>query len=505
MFYLSFLFYIDVVKIQIMRAVFICFLFFLLFCPGFLMAKDYKASLFGIKSDGVTLNTRSIQKAIDYIHENGGGRLIFNVGRYQTGSIHLKSDVTIYLDEGAVLVGSLNPFDYDIQNSTALILAKDQSNIAIEGDGMIDGRGRDVANNLVNLIQSGVVKDPLRNDRPQEGIRPMIFYLRSCTNVSVKGITLRNSASWVQTYDQCKNLNIDHVTVDSKAYWNNDGMDIVDCDGVNITNSFVDASDDGICLKSHDAKSICQNVVIRNCTVRSSASGFKFGTASFGGFRNVRIINNKVFDTYRSAITFAAVDGGVVENIEVDSLLAVHTGNAVFLRIGARKTDRKGKMDNIRISNVEVEIPMTKPDAGYDYEGPVEDTPRNISPAIIITGLPGVPITGVTLKNIRISHPGGGNTMIAKVALNELDKVPEQADCYPEFSMFDELPAWGVYIRHASGIVLEHVLLQCGKTDYRTAVVLDDVHDGSFKSLQVKGFGKKSSVYSYHSDHIVNQ
>lgn len=488
-----------------MRIISICFLSFLLFCPGLLMAKDYKASLFGIKSDGLTLNTRSIQKAIDYIHENGGGRLVFNVGRYQTGSIHLRANVTIYLDEGAVLVGSLNPFDYDIQNSTALILAKDQSNIAIEGDGVIDGRGREVAGNLVNLIHNGVVKDPLRNDRPQENIRPMIFYFRSCTNVSVKGITLRNSASWVQTYDQCKNLNIDHVTVDSKAYWNNDGMDIVDCDGVNISNSFVDASDDGICLKSHDEKSICQNVVIRNCTVRSSANGFKFGTASLGGFRNIRIINNKVFDTFRSAITFAAVDGGVVENIEVDSLQAVHTGNAIFLRIGARRSARNGKMDNVRISNISVEIPRTKPDAGYEYEGPTEDMPRNISPAIIITGLPGVPVTGVTLKNIQINHPGGGNTMVAKVALNEIDKVPEQADCYPEFSMFDELPAWGVYIRHASGITFEHVSLQCGEKDYRTAVVLDDVHEGTFNALRIKEPGKKLSVYSYHSDHIITK
>src|SRR5438034_9933674 len=89
-------------------------------------AKDYPASLFGIYSDGVTLNTKSIQFAIDYIHEQGGGRLVFDVGRYLTGSIYLKSSVTIHLLEGAVLLGSLNPFDYDRVNFTALIHAHSQ-------------------------------------------------------------------------------------------------------------------------------------------------------------------------------------------------------------------------------------------------------------------------------------------------------------------------------------------------------------------------------------------
>src|ERR1043165_7782802 len=91
-------------------------------------AKDYPASLFGIYSDGVTLNTRSIQFAIDYIHNQGGGRLVFDVGRFLTGSIHLRPNVTLHLGEGAVLVGVLNPFDYDRNGFTALILADDADN-----------------------------------------------------------------------------------------------------------------------------------------------------------------------------------------------------------------------------------------------------------------------------------------------------------------------------------------------------------------------------------------
>ena len=222
---------------------------------------------------------------------------------------------------------------------------------------------------------------------------------------------------------------VDGITVDSKSYWNNDGIDIVDCDSVSVTNSYFDAADDGICLKSHSPDFICQHVYIPT-TVRTSASGIKFGTASYGGFRDIKVINNLVYNTYRSAITFAAVDGGIVENVIVDSLRAINTGNVVFLRVGERIKGKKGRMNNISISNVYAEVPSTKPDAGYNYEGPVEDLPRNISPASI-AGMPDAIIENVRFRNIEIHYPGGGDPHYARVGLDEMDKVPEMAAAYP--------------------------------------------------------------------------
>ncbi len=469
-----------------------------------LSAKDYNASMFGAKSNGTTLNTNSIQKGIDYISENGGGRLVFYVGRYLTGTIYLKSNVTIHLEEGAILVGSVNPFDYEMNhNWTAMIFALNQQNIGITGKGVIDGQGFTVANNLVDMIHKGVVSDPLKYDRPSEVRRPQNIYFRGCRNIVIRDIMLKDPGSWNQQYDQCRNLVIDNITVDSKSYWNNDGVDIVDCDSVWVTNSYFDAADDGICLKSHDPNFLCQNVYIYNNTVRTSANGIKFGTMGRGGFRDIRIVNNLVFDTYRSAITFAAVDGGIVENILVDSLRSINTGNVIFLRIGERSGNKKGRISGVTISNVYAEVPATKPDAGYNYEGPVEDLPRNISPSAIV-GMPDALIENITLKNIEIHYPGGGNPNYARVGLDELDKVPEMGASYPEFSMFKELPAWGFYIRHAKGITFENVRLICEKKDYRTAVVLDDVHDARFRELQVnEPGGKKNPVYSYKSTSIV--
>lgn len=461
-------------------------------------AQIHQASSFGVKSDGVTLNTRSIQAAIDYISSHGGGVLELSVGRYLTGSIFLKDNVELRLLEGAVLVGSTNPYDYDmVEGYYGLLLAKGQKNISVKGKGVIDGRGFDCALNFLNLVHLGLLEDTTKNDRVTK--RPKLIYFRECENVEIEGVNLRNSAEWTLVTDQCENLTISGILLDSKNYWNNDGLDIVDCRHVLIKDSFIDASDDAICFKSHSAEHLCEDIEVRNCVARSSASGFKFGTVSKGGFKNIRIINNKVYDTHRSAITIQSVDGGEVENILVDNLEAVNTSNAIYLRSGIRwNNGKKGYLKNITLSNIKVEVPLGKADAGYSYEGPIEDLPRNISPSGIV-GIPDIPIENVVLKNVEIIYPGGGNKNYAYrgTSPEELDSIPEMIDVYPEFSQFKELPAWGLFIRHAKGITLDNVRLVAGAKDYRPAVVADDVDGLVIKDLKTDepaSKGKKQVV-----------
>ncbi|MBQ4399567.1 MAG: hypothetical protein II829_08310 [Bacteroidales bacterium] len=229
---------------------------------------------------------------------------------------------------------------------------------------------------------------------------------------------------------------------------------------------------------------MCQNIEVRHCTARSSASGIKFGTMGAGGFKNVRIIDNTVYDTYRSAITIQSVDGGICENILVDSLYATNVGNAIYLNVGARR-DKQSFMDGITIRNLYCEVAATKPDAGYEYEGPIEDLPRNISPCGII-GLKDSKIKNVTLENIEIVFPGGGDPHYAHVGLDELDKVPEMPKAYPEFSQHMELPAWGFFIRHVDGLTMNNITLRALKKDYRTAIVMDDVDNHSINQLKVE-------------------
>jgi hypothetical protein len=163
-------------------------------------------------------------------------------------------------------------------------------------------------------------------------------------------------------------------------------------------------------------------------------------------------------------------------------------------------------MKNISISNVYAEVPLGKPDAGYNFEGPIEDLPRNISPASIV-GLVENKIQNVTLKNIQIVYPGSGNPLYAKRGLTpaELDGVPEMREAYPEFSQFKELPAWGFYVRHAEGITFENVTFTALKKDYRPSVVLDDVKNATFSGLVVnepESVGKQQ-VFPYKTSNLI--
>ena len=182
----------------------------------------------------------------------------------------------------------------------------------------------------------------------------------------------------------------------------------------------------------------------------------------------------------------------------------------IFLRIG----DRWGKgkqpsMKNVTIQNVYAEVPLRKPDAGYNYEGPIEDMPRNISPASIV-GLPDYPIENITLKNITMVYPGGGNKLFAYRGLTpaELDGIPEMRDTYPEFSQFKELPAWGFYIRHAKGITFDNVKFIAEKPgDYRPGLVTDDVQGLTLRKVEFEepGANGKEQVFTYKTTGIVKE
>jgi polygalacturonase len=461
-------------------------------------ANDYNIIDYGAKPDSKTLNQDFIQKAIDSAFINGGGRVVIPGGTFLTGSIILKSNVELHLEEGAVLLGSTHISDYKKLNRwKALILADGQDNIKITGSGIVDGQGRTLALNSDSLYYAGKLKDEFynkRRKRPSEAARAQIIELVRCTNVLITGITLKNSSSWVETYSLCKNLIINKIKVESDAYWNNDGLDVDDCKNVKITDCQINSADDGICLKSSDADSFNDSIYVSDCVVRSSASAIKFGTASAGGFKNIYISNIKVFDTFRSAIALESVDGGTLENVEINNVFAVNTGNAIFIKLGHRNKDGKpGVLKNVKIKNVQVQVPFGVPDKNYDIRGPELPFFHNTFPASI-TGIPEKDVENVFLENITVIYPGRGNNGLADLPLNRLNDVPENESEYPEFHMFGELPSWGFYVRHVDGITMKNICLIAKLPDYRPSIVMEDVKNLNLEKIQIVENKRKPQI-----------
>ncbi|MDJ1501521.1 glycoside hydrolase family 28 protein [Xanthocytophaga agilis] len=439
---------------------------------------------YGAKPDGRSNNTSAIQKAIDDISKKGG-KVIIPAGYFLTGGLYLRSNVELHLEEGAVLLGSTNRLDYTKgEGKLALLTGFNLTNVSITGQGTIDGQGRELVVNLYELLNKNLIQDPeWRIKRPTEANRPMILGLEKSKNIRVSGITFKDASGWVQNYQNCEDVTIDHIRVESVAYWNNDGIDIVDTKNVTIKDCFINSADDGICLKSEDKEGVCENITIKNCTIRSSANAFKIGTGSMGAFRNIVVENLTVYDTYRSAIALETVDGAIIEKVRIKHVRATHTGNAIFIRLGHRNTGNQyGILRDVLIQDVRAEIPASKPDAGYPVEGPLPKVPpHNLIPSSI-TGLPGHPVQNVQLENIEIVYGGGASKTKAFVSTDSLHLVPEQIPNYPEFSMFGELPAWGFYVRHAEGIEFSNVKLSLVKEDFRPACVFDDI-----KGLKLSG------------------
>jgi polygalacturonase len=476
-----------------MKTHFFTGLFLLMVASAIGQSKTINIIDLGAKSSNTTENTAIIQKAIDDVSKGGGGQVIIPPGRFVTGVLTLKSNVNLHLEKYAVLAGSTRRADYGPSSeASALLVADNATNISITGDGMIDGQGEALLKDIYVMLHAGTLQDkewqtenPWHQVRPEEENRPKIINFNNCDKVTIKGITLRNALCWVQRYNKCSNILMDSIEVESNVFWNNDGVDFVDCKDVKLTNSFFNCDDDGICLKSSDRNSRCENIYVANCVVRSSANAVKLGTASWGGFKNITIKDIKVFDTFRSAIAIEAVDGGILENIDVRNIKATNTGNAILVRLGHRNKDSVvSQLRNVYIGNMEVEVPKTKPDIGYNMEGPAKKYPHNVFPSSV-TGIPGHPVQNVVIENVNIVYQGGADRKVACFGLDSLAKVPENLDGYPEFSMFGELPAWGFYVRHTEGLQLKNVTVSYKDEDFRPAMVFDDVNGLSLNNVNI--------------------
>jgi polygalacturonase len=437
---------------------------------------------FGAVGDGEAMDTKALQATIDACSEAGGGTVRVPAGEYQTGTLKLKSDITLSLDYGAFILGSQDLADYPIDDLRpareggphCLLYAVDASNITIEGLGVIDGRGTHLA---FPRSRSGKAKG---GRLP----RPRLMRFENCNNLTFSGVTYKRPAFWGLHLIDCKDIHFNGVTLRMRNNnYNNDGFDLDGCENVLIENCDIETGDDGICLKS--SKNPCRNITVKNCKVASNTAALKFGSSSHGGFQNVEVSNCYFYDCPMGAIKLQLVDGGRLENVDISRIVMKNVGCPIFIRLGNRgSTFGKGgeapvgTVKNIRISDVvaEVTIEDREKAAAAPYKGIKVDTTPGVKDdekakagPIMITGIPGHYIENVVLENIEISFPGLGTSEDAE------REVAEDIARYPEQYFFGVLPSWGAYVRHTKNIEFKNVTLTTREPDERKKLVMVDV------------------------------
>jgi len=409
-------------------------LFFLLAVNSYAERVDMQKA--GADPSGEKLNSELINKTIDRLSTNGGGTLFFPSGKYLTGAIKLKSNITIEIEAGATLLFSDNFDDYlpfvemrhegIVMNSFApLISAIDSENITIKGEGKIDGQGKkwwdEFFKVIVDLKANGVndfnkyqpmwdkandvkalyseTNEDYISSMTRRFFRPPFIQTYRCKNIRIEGITIVNSPFWTVNPEFCENVTIDGITINNPLSPNTDGINPESCKYVHISNCHISVGDDCITLKSgrdlqgRRLNASEEDITITNCTMLAGHGGVVIGSEMSGGVKKV-VISNCVFDGTDRGIRIKSTRGrgGVVENIQVNNIVMNNIKQeAIVLDLKYSKmpeepfSERTPVFRNINISNL---------------------TCTGVKIPIRINGLEESPITDISLQNIHIQADG---------------------------------------------------------------------------------------------------
>ena len=375
---------------------------------------------FGAVGDGRTPDTHAIQSAIDAASKIGGGTVWIPVGKYVTGALFLRDNITLHIDAGATLLGSENIADYPVvtmrwegvtqPTHAPLITGVSLCNIEVTGRGIIDGRG--------------AMWWQLHRAKTLDAPRPRLISFANCTNVHIEDVTLTNSPALTIHPVQCENVTVDKVTISNPADSpNTDGINPDSCRNVHISNCHIDVGDDCVTIKSGiemealELRAPCENITITNCTMTHGHGGIVIGSETSGGVRNV-VISNCVFIGTDRGIRLKSRRGrgGIVEdiratNIVMTDVLCPFTMN-LYYHINAR--------GNKYVADKQPQ-PITTGMPIFRRIHYSHITARNAQyAAAFLYGLPEMPIEDVSFDDVSISMaanaPAGAPDMMDDLA-----------------------------------------------------------------------------------------
>lgn len=451
--------------------------------PGVPLAPARSILDFGAIPDGKTLNTAAIQRAIDSALQAGGGIVYVPPGIFLTGSIEIKSHITLYLEAGATLLGSTSLDDYVFgpgsmgkghSNQRHLIFAQNAEDVTIAGPGRIDGQGP--------AFWQLAERPPLPGDdqwsdvvahawkrKPNGRPSPMLEFV-ACRRLRIQDVRIENAPGWTMRPINCDDVFITGITIKNpNSGPNTDGMDITGCQNVFVSNCSIDTGDDAICLKSANPYGpearLSRNIVVTNCVLTTCCNGFKLGTESEGGFENIAFSNSVIYngqgafkERVISGVAFEVVDGGWIDGVVVTGIQMQRTRTPIFIRLGDRRSPHSYPQHGLRgvsIENIHASEALL---------------------ASSITGLPGAEVKDVTLCNIYVGNVSPSPPQLGR-------PVPELANKYPEARMFGILPASGLYARHVRGLRLNSLVFSAPPGEARPTIIFDDVAGARISGL----------------------
>lgn len=443
-------------------------------------AKTYNVVDFGAKGDGVTLDTEAVQKAIDLCTKDKGGVVLIPSGKtVLIGTIYLKNNVTLNVENGAILLGSPNYSNYAVdthkntyKNEThmdrCLIFAKDAKSFSIIGEGTINGNGF------------------VKNFTKKKGGRPMMLRFLNCKDIKIKDVNLINPAAWTSAWLYCDDIVVDGIKIISRVNNNGDGLDFDGCTNVRVSNCSFDTSDDSICLQTSKPDKPCKNITITNCVFTSKWAGMRIGLASRGDFESVTVSNCTFHDIQDSGLKIQMNEGGEMKNMIFSNLIMNNVPRPIFMTFCQQRAG---------VDSPEEMLPM-KAMHSFIFDGIIADNRKlDKDSAIFITGMPNHYITDIQLQNIEMTVAGGGTAKDAKRTIKEYN-LGTLGNWWPEFGKVGTLPASGIYARHIKGLYINNIQIHTVTKDERPVVVFDDVESYDISKIYInrKAIEKKQFV-----------